>query len=133
MGEDPDRRSRAAAGGALTRRRSSDDTVRNLHALAGAYGIQSSYRDAAGRTRRASEGPRYAESTLRLPVARLPLGYHRLHIEAPGISARALVISAPSTAPRPGEDGRPRRSWGVFVPLYALRSENSWGAGDFGD
>ena len=79
------------------------------------------------------EGARYAESTLRLPVARLPLGYHRLHIEAPGISARALVISAPSTAPRPGEDGRPRRSWGVFVPLYALRSENSWGAGDFGD
>src|SRR5205807_9243905 len=75
------------------------------------------------------EGARYAEATLRLPVARLPLGYDRLHIEAPGISARALVISAPSTAPRPGEDGRPRRSWGVFVPLYALRSENSWGAG----
>jgi len=58
----------------------------------------------------------------------LPLGYHRLRLEIGGHSHASLVIAAPSCA---YED---RRSlWGVFLPLYSLRTGKSWGAGDFAD
>jgi 4-alpha-glucanotransferase len=59
----------------------------------------------------------------------LPFGYHRLSVEHGGRSAESLIISAPSRC-YPG-DGRP--IWGVFLPLYALRTARSWGAGDFSD
>jgi len=60
---------------------------------------------------------------------RLPLGYHRLRVEAgPGAGAEALLISAPlKAAPFSG------RGWGVFLPLYALQTARSWGLGDFTD
>lgn len=60
---------------------------------------------------------------------RLPFGYHHLSIEHGGRSAETLVISAPSRAY--AGDGKPL--WGVFLPLYALRTARSWGAGDFSD
>ena len=58
----------------------------------------------------------------------LPLGYHRLVLERPAPEASALVISAPMRCPTPDV-----RLWGVFLPLYALRSRRSWGTGDFTD
>jgi 4-alpha-glucanotransferase len=62
----------------------------------------------------------------------LPWGYHRLTL---GLSAgvwETLVIIAPRHAYVPTlETGG--RSWGVFLPLYALHSGRSWGAGDLGD
>jgi 4-alpha-glucanotransferase len=58
----------------------------------------------------------------------LPPGYHRLRLEAGPTSASALVISSPRALPK--EDVR---SWGVFLPLYALRSARSWGVGDLTD
>jgi 4-alpha-glucanotransferase len=67
----------------------------------------------------------------------LPTGYHRLRVEAGGKSAETLLISAPSRCF--GEDGSAggreggKRLWGVFLPLYALRTRGSWGAGDFTD
>lgn len=71
-----------------------------------------------------------------LPSARLltlpeplPPGYHRLRVEVSGRSAEALVISAPRQAYT--GDGAPL--WGVFLPLYALETARSWGAGDFSD
>ncbi len=69
-----------------------------------------------------------AERAVGLPGP-LPLGYHRLRVEAgPGAGAEALVISAPlRAAPFSG------RSWGVFLPLYALQTARSWGLGDFTD
>ncbi len=63
-----------------------------------------------------------------LPEA-LPPGYHHLRIETGGRSAEALVISAPRRAYN--GDGRPL--WGVFLPLYALHTSRSWGAGDLSD
>jgi len=62
----------------------------------------------------------------------LPFGYHRLMLELAGDVHLARVISAPRVAWRspPGENDR---LWGVFVPLYALHSGSSWGAGDFTD
>jgi 4-alpha-glucanotransferase len=68
----------------------------------------------------------------RLP--RLPHGYHRLLVEAGATAAEATVISAPRRCwpPEPLEtsEGRP---WGIFAPLYALRSDRNWGAGDLAD
>jgi 4-alpha-glucanotransferase len=62
----------------------------------------------------------------------LPFGYHRLTVELDGRTAAALVISAPTRCYR-GEEGGARRLWGTFLPLYALRTSRSWGAGDFSD
>lgn len=58
----------------------------------------------------------------------LPWGYHNLRIESGGRSQEALVISAPSRA-----YSDQRSLWGVFLPLYALRTAGNWGAGDFTD
>jgi 4-alpha-glucanotransferase len=59
----------------------------------------------------------------------LPTGYHHLRVEHEGRSGEALVISAPTRAF--AGDGKPL--WGVFLPLYALQTRESWGAGDFSD
>jgi 4-alpha-glucanotransferase len=60
---------------------------------------------------------------------RLPLGYHHLRLATAGRAAEAMVISAPRRAF--GVEGEPL--WGVFLPLYALRTRRSWGAGDLSD
>ena len=60
----------------------------------------------------------------------MPLGYHRFTLEVGGKTATSHLLSAPLRAYEPG--GRSRGcDWGVFLPLYALHSERSWGAGDF--
>jgi 4-alpha-glucanotransferase len=59
---------------------------------------------------------------------RLPTGRHHLWVETDHGPVRALVLSAPRRCPRPDE-----RWWGVFAPLYALRSEDDWGVGSFSE
>ncbi len=59
----------------------------------------------------------------------LPPGYHHLTVEVGGHSARSLILSAPTRCFT--GDGKPL--WGAFLPLYALRTARSWGAGDFSD
>lgn len=78
------------------------------------------------------EGVRYVVKGLDLPD-KLPWGYHRFAIEREHGRAEALVISAPRRAYAPSRDGGDYRSWGVFLPLYALRTRKSWGTGDLGD
>jgi 4-alpha-glucanotransferase len=57
---------------------------------------------------------------------RVPLGAHRLEVSTGSAPAAAVVLAAPSRAP-----GDPaERSWGVFLPLYALRSREDGGVGD---
>ncbi|MGB9791964.1 MAG: 4-alpha-glucanotransferase [Thermacetogeniaceae bacterium] len=73
------------------------------------------------------EGREYVTKQLMLP-SRLPLGYHRLIIEHPWLSSEALVICAPRRLHTLSPE---ERIWGVFIPLYALHSSKSWGAGDF--
>lgn len=58
----------------------------------------------------------------------LPTGYHELRIEAGGRAEETLILSAPTRA---WTEDRPL--WGVFLPLYALQTERSWGAGDLSD
>ena len=61
---------------------------------------------------------------------RLPLGYHRLTVEAGDRREISTVISAPVQAwRRPGE----HRSWGVGTQLAALRSARSRSVGDLRD
>ena len=59
----------------------------------------------------------------------LPMGYHRLRVNTAGRSAEAWVLAAPVEMYQ--GDGSPL--WGVFLPLHALRTARSWGAGDLSD
>jgi len=61
----------------------------------------------------------------------LPPGYHTLEIEAGSRRAEALLIAAPRRAWPDG--GTRERRWGIFLPLYALRSKRNLGAGDLTD
>ena len=67
----------------------------------------------------------------------LPLGYYdlRLRVEAGGLeeSGQSRLIVAPEQAYFPDCLAAGRRLWGFNLPLYALRSANNWGIGDFGD
>src|SRR5690606_17018005 len=82
------------------------------------------------RTRRVELGQeRFAAKSLYLPEA-LPTGYHRLRLKAGASTAEVRVLAAPRRCWR---SAAADRSWGVFLPLYALHSDDSWGAGAFSD
>jgi len=63
----------------------------------------------------------------------LPLGYHRLDLEAGGVTARLSLIVAPDRCHLPAELGPGSRKWGLSCQLYGLRSAGNWGIGDFSD
>ncbi|HWD93632.1 MAG TPA: 4-alpha-glucanotransferase [Verrucomicrobiae bacterium] len=74
------------------------------------------------------EGEGFATKEFVLPP--LPLGYHHLEISVGGKMFRTLVLSAPiQSYAEPGAGKR----WGVFLPMYAAHSRESWGAGNFSD
>lgn len=79
------------------------------------------------------DGKWYVLRDLPLP-ADLPHGYHRLEIdhEFTGRESCALIV-APDQCREPADIAQGARLWGVAVQLYALRSENNWGIGDFSD
>jgi 4-alpha-glucanotransferase len=66
-------------------------------------------------------------------------GYHRLVIHPVDESARsascAFIVTPSQCYLPPGVDhtAESKRFWGPAVQLYALRSQNNWGIGDFGD
>ncbi len=74
------------------------------------------------------DGEQRRELHLRLPDP-LPSGYHELRIETGGEPADVLVVAAPRHAPSPART----RSWGVFLPVYALRTEHTLGIADLAD
>jgi 4-alpha-glucanotransferase len=76
----------------------------------------------------ALDGSAFVEHSYLLP--RLPCGYHMLQIEIDRRAHSCLLISAP---PAIYERGDYDKKWGVFAPLYALHSPESWGAGNFSD
>ena len=63
----------------------------------------------------------------------LPLGYHRLELEAGGATAELDLIVAPACCYLPAGLGPGARSWGLTCQLYGLRSATNWGMGDFTD
>ncbi len=64
-----------------------------------------------------------------LEIPQLPFGYQNLEVETSRGVERVHLISAPGRAHSQHAD----RLWGLFLPLYALKSERSWGVGDFTD
>jgi 4-alpha-glucanotransferase len=56
----------------------------------------------------------------------LPFGYHTLRVD--GVH-EAAIFAAPVKAPSPQNI----RSWGIFAPVYAMRTKDTWGIGDIGD
>src|SRR5215467_11948712 len=77
-------------------------------------------------------GARKGRLMMPLPAG-LPLGYHRLEVEAGNISADINLIVAPDRCYLPAELGTGARNWGLSCQLYGLCSERNWGIGDFGD
>lgn len=70
----------------------------------------------------------FCEYSFRALSPTTPPGYHTLTVVGPGLESQALVIAAPRAGPRP------ERSWGAFIPLYALRrEEGDWGVGSISD
>ena len=76
---------------------------------------------------RDDDGPALRRHSFRLRRTGVPIGYHRLVLEAPGVEASALVVSAPSRL------SAGTRQWGVSAPLYALRTRSDWGTGSYTD
>jgi len=60
---------------------------------------------------------------------RLPFGYHALFITVGAHACETRIVSAPRQAAPNGN----ARAWGVFLPLYAVRSDTNWGCGEFGE
>jgi len=61
----------------------------------------------------------------------LPDGYHRLRVDTDSTAAEATVIVAPPAAYLPDWMGDGERRWGLACHLYALRSSDDWGIGNF--
>ncbi len=68
---------------------------------------------------------------LQLPP-KLPLGYHKLHVEYDGTRITSTLISAPRKAFL-AKGRKLSREWGVVTPVYSLRSNRNWGSGDLAD
>ncbi|MHB1961603.1 MAG: 4-alpha-glucanotransferase [Acidimicrobiales bacterium] len=72
------------------------------------------------------DGRRVDSYQLRLGASpfELPVGYHELRMEAPGIDVSTLLIAAPRC---PQAD----RGWGAFLPLHAVRAADDLGVGTY--
>lgn len=77
------------------------------------------------------DGRLVGEATFVLP-ADLPLGYHRLHLRSGTHESATQLIVTPSWLGLPARMGA-RRTWGLAVQLYSVRSAGSWGLGDLAD
>lgn len=83
------------------------------------------------------DGEQYDLRRFIIPVD-LPYGYHHFScVITDGYrifnSVRSSLIRCPSSMYMPDEIKSGRKLWGVSVQLYALRSEENWGVGDFND
>ena len=86
--------------------------------------------DLRSRTRKGPDGE--PETITRLTISDLPHGYHTLTTTIARTDHATLLISAPTRSYKhPGENCD--HEWGLFCPLYALRSERTLGCGDLTD
>lgn len=89
----------------------------------------------AGLARMEVEGAQFVSGRLPLPDG-LPTGYHRLSVAAGDETFSCLIVCAPQRAYGAEQRNARRRraaGWGVFLPLWALRSRRSGAVGDLTD
>jgi 4-alpha-glucanotransferase len=82
------------------------------------------------RTQVEIEGVAYTERGLPL-IGPMPIGYHRLQVKRNEQTWETILLAAPTKSYSPPQSSP--RTWGVFLPTYAIRSQRNWGAGDFTD
>jgi 4-alpha-glucanotransferase len=75
------------------------------------------------------EGTRLVSCQLPIPDP-LPTGYHDLTLHTKTGTVRSRILSAPIRTFAPEHQ---EHSWGLFAPLYAIRSHHNWGVGDYSD
>ena len=64
--------------------------------------------------------------------ADLPLGWHEIRAQGPSAQARSTLVVVPHHLELP-DLLADTRGWGMMAQLYSVRSERSWGVGDFAD
>ncbi len=77
------------------------------------------------------DGRLVGEATFAVP-ADLPTGYHRLVAESGGQRTQCPLIVTPAWVGLPAALAD-RRTWGLALQLYSVRSHRSWGTGDLTD
>lgn len=83
---------------------------------------------------RATIGGQAEEVSAQMPLpAGLPLGYHRLAVEAQGVATEIDLIVAPERCHLPPQLAEGERVWGLTCQLYGVHSAHDWGIGDFTD
>lgn len=103
-----------------------------LRLPAAACSIAWSCRREDGETQSGGFAPPAQTAALPLPPG-LPLGYHRLAIEANSLHTEIDLVVAPARCHLPPPLGKGARSWGLTCQLYGLHSAHDWGMGDFTD
>ncbi|HYH17393.1 MAG TPA: 4-alpha-glucanotransferase [Azospirillum sp.] len=84
------------------------------------------------------DGMAFERRTLTLPD-RLPMGYHTLSVEVRpqgiggGLRGSTTLIVAPQRGVLPQDVTDGHKLWGIGLQLYALKSGDDWGMGDFDD
>ena len=75
----------------------------------------------------------FHEYVVTLPFS-LPLGYHDVTLSADNDQlGSSRIIVAPQACYTPSEIQQGKKTWGLSVQLYCVRSEKNWGIGDFSD
>ena len=77
------------------------------------------------------DGHDIGRATFQIP-GDLPLGWHRIQATTSGRRGRGWVVITPARIEVPDQVRRDR-PWGLAAQLYSVRSERSWGIGDFAD
>ena len=78
-----------------------------------------------------ADGIVWGEATFHIP-GDLPVGWHELHLESDNFTDSCTLIITPRTLST-NESCIQDPVWGVMAQLYSVRSEQSWGVGDFED
>ncbi|UIZ91707.1 4-alpha-glucanotransferase [Corynebacterium sp. CNCTC7651] len=79
----------------------------------------------------AEDGTVWGKATFHVP-GDLPAGWHELHLESDNFEATCTLIVVPQMLSS-NEQYIHNPVWGVMAQLYSVRSERSWGIGDFDD
>ncbi|WP_342318221.1 4-alpha-glucanotransferase [Corynebacterium mayonis] len=76
-------------------------------------------------------GTTWGEATFHIP-GDLPTGWHTLHLESDNLTASCTLIVVPKRLTT-NDEYIHNPAYGVMAQLYSVRSQHSWGIGDFHD